>query len=168
MIHYASREAGYGPLVSNSEGLHYFTLRARSDSGAWYLPKFKDQMQSGLKKRQDTVGPIQLLQGPLHPDRAEVQTVIELTDTGLGAWAVQGIANLPVSPPSPAVGGGRFYVVIDGEVTYEGQRLPSLACVFVSADENTPEFLAGPEGARLLVLQLPESAIASPTALLQA
>ncbi len=160
MVHYASREAGYGPLVSGNEGLHYFTLRAVTDSGAWYLPKFRDQMNRGLKKRQDTVGPIARFQGPLNCSGAGIDEIIEPATTGLAAWAVQVAANTAMTPPAHPNSGGRFYVVIDGDIEYADQQLPALACIFTSSDEGALELKAGESGARVLVLQFPDSALA--------
>ena len=51
-VHYASPHSGYGPLISESDGISYFTLRAMSDTGAWYLPEAREHLKTRIKKQQ--------------------------------------------------------------------------------------------------------------------
>src|SRR5260221_8622645 len=44
-VHYAGAHTGYGPITAGSDGLDYFTLRARMDTGAQFLPVARDKMQ---------------------------------------------------------------------------------------------------------------------------
>src|ERR1700704_1597605 len=49
-VHYAGAHTGYGPITAGGEGLAYFTLRARMDSGAQFLPGARDKMQRVPKR----------------------------------------------------------------------------------------------------------------------
>nr|MBF0681911.1 hypothetical protein [Pseudomonas sp.] len=49
-VHYAGAYTGYGPLTAGPEGLWYFTMRPVFESGALYIPQFRDQMVPGPKR----------------------------------------------------------------------------------------------------------------------
>ena len=50
-VHYAGAYSGYGPLVSGSDGLAYFTLRSVFETGSLTLAKHADQMKRGPKRQ---------------------------------------------------------------------------------------------------------------------
>lgn len=105
--HYAGRHTGYGPIESGRDGLWYFSLRAHTDPGARFLPEWRDRMEKCPKRH---------LLG---------ETIDEQPD---------GLAALLLREPKPApAGAARFYVVLSGEITWQGSALPRLAVVF--ADE---------------------------------
>src|SRR5258706_4586143 len=47
-VHYADHHTGYGPINAGPQGFSYFTLRAKTDSGAIYLhhPGYRDKFKS--------------------------------------------------------------------------------------------------------------------------
>lgn len=154
-VHYAGAHTGYGPITAGSDGLSYFTLRARMDSGAQFLPGARDKMQRVPKRH--------LLGHAVRPCEAsdlaarresEVVTVLEPEAGGIAAWMLRlsagGTAAAPVRP-----GGGRFLLVIGGVLELNGERLPRLSTVFVSAESPAPQLRAGNEGLEVLVLQFP-------------
>src|SRR5438093_9977447 len=80
-VHYAGAHTGYGPITAGSDGLDYFTLRARMDSGAQFLPGARDKMQRVPKRH--------LLGNPVRPStvselaiRSEVNAVLEPQNDG--------------------------------------------------------------------------------------
>ena len=154
-VHYAGAHTGYGPITAGSDGLSYFTLRARMDSGAQFLPGARGRMQRVPKRH--------LLGNPVHPSEApelaarrelEVVTILEPQADGIAAWMLRlpaaGTATAPVHP-----GGGRFLLVIGGTLQMNGEMLPRLSTIFVSAEEPAPQLRAGSEGLEVLVLQFP-------------
>ena len=152
-VHYAGAHTGYGPITAGSEGLHYFTLRARMDTGAQFLPGARDKMQRGPKRH--------LLGNPVRPSpasalatRSEIITVLEPQNDGIAAWMLRVPAGGTSAPPVHP-GGGRFLVVIGGVLELNGERLPRLSTAFVSAEESLPLLRAGNEGLEVLVLQFP-------------
>ena len=162
MVHYASREAGYGPIVAGAGGLKYLTLRAVGDVGAWYLPESRDRLRRGLPKRQLHAGPWAVA-GPvaLHGRAApEVRPVVAADDQGLAAWIVRLGPDQHADEPRHAGGGGRFLVVAAGAVVLDARVLGRLACAFASADEPAVRLRAGRAGAEVLVLQFPAPAAA--------
>ena len=160
-IHYTSPESGYGPIVSAQDGLSYFTLRAVSDSGAWYLPESRELMKKGLDKKQVTVGAPPLSDDAARMARREaaVETMIEPQGNGLAAWFVRVPPNGRVAAPVAANGAGRFHVVASGTLIADGQRYGSLSSVWVSADESGFEIVAGEDGLEVMVMQYPGEAL---------
>ena len=152
-VHYAGAHTGYGPITAGSEGLDYFTLRSRMDTGAQFLPGARDKMQRVPKRH--LLGPV------LAPCEAsdlaarqapEVVALIEPQADGIAAWMLRVPAgNSSVAPVHP--GGGRFLLVIGGVLELNGERLPRLSTAFVSAEESMPLLCAGSEGLEVLLLQ---------------
>jgi len=154
-VHYAGAHTGYGPISAGNDGLSYFTLRARMDPGAQFLPGARGKMQRVPKRHLlgDVLPPCPAsdLATLTHP---EVITVLEPQADGIGAWIQRvpphGRAAMPVHP-----GGGRVLRVFAGALGLKGERLPRFAAVFVSAEEPAPELCAAGEGVEVLVLQFP-------------
>jgi hypothetical protein len=106
MVHYAGRHTGYGPIKSGAHGLWYFSLRAVSDPGARFLPEARKDMEKG-------------------PKRQLLGETIEPQPDGIAAWVLR--------QPMPApVGAARFYVVLSGDIAWQGSRLPRLAVAFAT------------------------------------
>ncbi|MDG1274118.1 MAG: hypothetical protein P8P46_06550, partial [Alphaproteobacteria bacterium] len=49
-LHYARGHTPYGPITAGPSGVVYFTLRARWDSGAKYMPGAKDKLKKVRRK----------------------------------------------------------------------------------------------------------------------
>jgi hypothetical protein len=154
-VHYAGAHTGYGPITAGNEGLHYFTLRARMDSGAQFLPGAREKMQR-VPKRHLLGNPVQPSEASELTARRETQliAVLEPQTDGIAAWMLRIPAGRSASAPVHP-GGGRFLLVIGGALELNGERLPRLATAFVSADEEAPPLRAGSGGLEVLVLQFP-------------
>lgn len=156
-VHYASAHSGYGPLVSEADGIAYLTLRLVSDTGAWYLPEQREHLDRNAKKRQRTaqaVSPLgaEALRALTEPT---VEAVLPCDASGLAAWRVRLPPNGRAPAPAGIVpGSGRFYVLMQGGLRLQGDTLSGLATVFVSP-EDTIELEASREGAEVMVLQFP-------------
>ncbi len=154
-VHYAGAHTGYGPITAGSEGLGYFTLRTKMDSGAQFLPGARDRMQPVPKRH--------LLGRAVRPcedaalstlNNAEVETVLEPQPDGIAAWVARVPPGAAIGAPMPP-GGARFLLVIGGTLELGGEHLPRFATAFVSSDEPSPMVRAGDKGLELLVLQFP-------------
>ncbi|MSQ88876.1 MAG: hypothetical protein EXR32_06320 [Betaproteobacteria bacterium] len=154
-VHYAGAHTGYGPITAGSDGLSYFTLRPRMDSGAQFLPGARDKMQRVPKRHLlgRAVRPCEISDLASRQE-SEVVTVLEPEADGISAWMLRltagGAFAAPVHP-----GGGRFLLVIGGVLELNGDRLPRLSTVFVPAQAPAPQLRAGNEGLEVLVLQFP-------------
>ncbi len=151
-VHYASPQAVYGPIVSNDDGLAYFTLRVLADQGVWYMPERREAMSLGMFKEQCS-GAASIAGTP------PVTTLIEARDDGLGAWLLRPGAGAPAVVEAPCSPAGRFHIVARGAYTLDGQRLPRLACVYVSPPDESPALVADDDDSVLVVVQFPAQAI---------
>ena len=52
IVQYANGHSPYGPIVSRSEGMRYFTLRARWDPGAKYMPASRKKLIEGNQRQR--------------------------------------------------------------------------------------------------------------------
>jgi hypothetical protein len=154
-VHYAGAHTGYGPITAGSAGLAYFTLRARMDSGAQFLPGARDRMQRVPKRHLlGHAGRPSEASALAARREAEVVTVLAPQEDGIAAWLLRLPAGSSTATPVHP-GGGRFLLVIGGVLELNGERLPGLATAFVCAEEAAAPVRAGNAGLELLVLQFP-------------
>ncbi|VTU45758.1 hypothetical protein SRS16P2_00311 (plasmid) [Variovorax sp. SRS16] len=160
-IHYASREAGYGPLVAGADGLDYLTLRTVTDPGAWYLPESREKMRKGLRKRQESVGPVRVSTSASLAELAQPATEVLIASdaSGLAAWVVRVPPCGRATAPAQRDSGGRYHVVVSGALATHGELLGPPACVWHSGDEAPMALHAGAAGLEVLVLQYPAFAL---------
>ena len=153
-VHYAGAHTGYGPITSGPDGLWYFTLRPRMDSGAKFLPGAREEMKKG-PKRQLLGEPIDVSEDCSRQTAAKIEEVFAPQPDGIGAWLLRIPPRGSMKGPAHPGGLGRFYVVASGRVKAAGATLARLATVFVTADEEPVEIEAESDGAEVLVLQFP-------------
>jgi hypothetical protein len=160
-IHYASAHSGYGPLQSGDQGISYFTLRARGDVGAWYLPEAREQLNIRIKKRQAHATPTTRidLAGLMTLAAVFEEMLIAPDADGMAVWLIRLPPNSTALPPAGlADSSGRFYVVSQGALSVSEVLMSAWATVFVSPDEAL-DLTAGPEGVEVFVLQFPRTDI---------
>jgi hypothetical protein len=174
-VHYASPEAGYGPVVAGPDGLWYFTLRAVHDTGSWHLPLHRAKMRMGLKKRhamahvrvsstagaglqQAAAQPIARL-GIASPNKPARQPLIEPLigpePDALAAWMLRVPPSQRLVPPADESGVGRFYIVGRGALQIGEAQFGALSLLFVSADETGFAIQAAAQGAEVVAVQFP-------------
>jgi len=152
-VHFTKGYTGYGPVCApHDESLFYFTLRAQSEPGAFFLPEARDKQRPG-PKRNLTVN-VQT-SGAGTGEGLELDEVIPLEPEGLAAWRLRLNPGQSTMGPAPDSGGGQYYVVLDGELTFKGNIYESLSCLFVSPPEEPFEVGASARGAEALILQFP-------------
>lgn len=152
-IHYASRQAVYGPLVAGDAGLEYVTFRAVYQRGLFKFPDERRRMGSG--RRSQSMGDI-LPEDPKRLAQARVEPVISATNDGLAAWTMRLPPASRLEAPIHPGGAGRFLLLTRGTATVDQARLGELDVAWIGNRGAT--VVAGPEGAELIVLQLPLSA----------
>ena len=160
-VHYASAHSGYGPLVSGDEGISYLTMRAVSDTGAWYLPEQREHLKLRIKKQQKHAHPSSEVSADdlRKLAAATEETLIPCDEGGLASWVLRLPPNTRAKSPAGAdQGGGRFYVVTKGSLRLSADEMQGLATVFVSPEE-TLDLEAGADGVEVVVLQFPAAAL---------
>jgi hypothetical protein len=145
-VHFAEAYTPYGPIRTGADGLTFFTLRAKADPGAEYMPESRARM---IRKARRNVA-AQVPPGPsaeLWPAHAD----------GLGAWIVRAAAGAVA--PAPRGDGRRYYLVVEGSATQGATQgatqLPRWSCIWAAAGAEAPALTAGPEGAGVVVIQFP-------------
>jgi hypothetical protein len=143
-VHFADAYTPYGPIRIGSEGLTFFTLRARADPGAEYMPGSRAQMTR--KARRSVAADV--------PARGESAALWATHDDGLGAWIVRARPGEAVA--SPPGDGGRYYLIVEGSVTHDTTALPRWSCIWKAGDATHPALTAGPDGVDIVVVQFPQ------------
>jgi len=156
-VHYADHHTGYGPITAGAQGYSYFTLRARTDSGAVYLhrPGYREKLKPS-RKRHHTAAGLTLSTGPVLLARREpaLQPLFERNgEDGLAAWLLRLGPGLQYTGPDPRQTGGQYYLVVNGSLHIGDRPCPSWATVFVGAADGPLQMQAGDGGAEALVLQ---------------
>lgn len=155
-IHYSAGYSGYGPITTSDEGVFYFTLRAQSEPGAFFLPESRDRQKPGRRRNLMAEVPCAPTDAKLPPiDAVAMESIIELEEGGLGAWLLRMGPSMESTGPDPMQGGGQYYVVLNGSLEYEGADYEKWSLVYVTPPESTVALKAGAEGVEVLVLQFP-------------
>ncbi|MBT5498332.1 MAG: hypothetical protein HOK54_21550, partial [Alphaproteobacteria bacterium] len=114
-VQYAGANTPYGPIQAEAEGVDYFTLRQRWDSGAKYLPEKSDMLVKG-EQRQVVGGKavsdaVALPELGAEPHR---ETLIEPAEDGLFAEWLGVAPGGKAALPDAGAGGGQYHVVVSG------------------------------------------------------
>ncbi len=64
-------------------------------------------------------------------------------------------SNLSFTGPDPLLGGGQYYVVLQGSLILDGQDYEKWSCIFVEPPEEGLTISSGPSGLMVLILQFP-------------
>lgn len=162
-VHYASPHSAYGPLVSGDAGIAYLTLRAVGDTGAWYLPEQRQDLQVRIPKRQAHGAPAapMALEAIGSLPRPVTEVLIPPEESGLAAWLLRVPAGTAGEWPAGAeAGGGRFVVVQQGSLRLPDAELGALAVAWAEPEDHLP-VTAGPQGLEAVVVQFPAEAASS-------
>lgn len=150
-LHFANFHTAYGPIAAGDQGLTWLTLRDVADEGAWYLPEGRGQAEKAALRRN--------VSSNLAKERsAGLQIVVPPAEDGLAVWRLgltpaQRVepSDLPAFTPGA---GGRFHLVLDGSIVWQGDRLGVRSLVYATAEERL-SMTAGDDGADILILQFP-------------
>ncbi len=156
-VQYANGHSPYGPIVAGPDGIDYFTLRARWDPGAKYMPGSRDKLIKG-NQRQRLVPGIER-SAPEDLARrfgAEFEIVLDAEGDGLVAYMARFGPEASACVPEASNSGGQYWLVTGGTMMLDGKSYGHLSCLFVTADEPPTIIGAGSEGMEMLVLQFPE------------
>lgn len=156
-VHYASGKTAYGPIVANSKGLSYLTLRPRIEYGGHYLSDPETVVDRLAPKFQTTSSAV-LPATASELVSAQTASQVEMLkpdSSGLAVWLSRLPASALLTVPAQERPANRFYVVTGGSAILHGETLPPWSCVWMNANEQFTQIVAGPQGAELLTLQFP-------------
>lgn len=154
-VHYADRYTPYGPLTAGAAGLSYVTLRAVSDTGAYYMPDRRSDLGAGLAARADGVPDRRNLTFDLAVEPAATAQLRRDAD-GLRIEVATAAAGESAAF-DPTGGAGAFAVVLDGAIVHGDAELAAGALRWAPPDAATPfTFTASDAGpVRVAMLQFP-------------
>ncbi len=156
VVHYAGAYTGYGPIVSGDNWLKYFTVRAQFETGNVPLERARTEMLRGPKRHAHT-DPVALRSEAAISALTDAVTTTLMApgDDGLGASLV-GLgrnAGYPVRHLDASV--GQFVFVMGGALHCGENTLEKWEPLYIPHGESAA-LRAGPAGAEILVLSMPE------------
>jgi hypothetical protein len=153
-VQYADSSTTYGPIyVSDDEPMVFYNFRAHSDIGQHYMPGSRDKMVHDRGRLIHVRADLRLGED-LQPNAVARLTLIELAEDGLAAYETRASAST-VLPRETVGGSGCFGLVLDGSMLVDGVPVTRDGVAFAAAGDQQPVRRAGPDGLRLLELQLP-------------
>jgi hypothetical protein len=157
-LEYAGAFTPYGPIRAGDDGVSYLTLRHEWDAGLKFMPAEREFLKTGKRKPRAMMSrEIDVTEGPSLASLSEPSCAfaIEPQPDGLGAWRYRIPPRGSITGPDPASGYGQYWVPLAGEDATNGDALPALSCVFLSADEPARTVVGGASGLDVLVIQFP-------------
>jgi len=156
ILHYANAYTGYGPIRAAEDGISYFTLRAQSEPGAFFIPQAREFQKAN--QRRNLTAKVSVLD-----DDQELKDIVGIEQTvlfepeaqGLAAYRLRLATGERFTGPDPARGGGQFYVVLNGTLEHDGDAYDRWSCIFVEPPEQGLDIVSGLPGLELLILQFP-------------
>ena len=156
-VQYANGHSPYGPVAAGPDGLDYFTLRARWDPGAKYMPRSRGKLIKGNQRQRLVAGiPTDSTDDLKRRSGADFEMFLMAEDDGLAGFLGRLGPGASACVPSVPKSGGQYWVVVGGSMMLEGRSYPRLSCLFATADQPPTIVAAGDGGLELLVLQFPE------------
>ena len=157
-VHYAGAYTGYGPLLSDSHGLKYFTIRAVFDTGVTLSTDWRGNMVRGPKRHAEASAG-----EPWSTDRLSALTQAEHENTiapaeGMGAikTRIPPARAVTLTPIDSSI--GQFIFVLAGEVVIGGITLTPWESAFVPAADGAVQVVAASQGAEVIALHMPHTA----------
>jgi hypothetical protein len=151
VFQFADPGTPYGPIVANDGGVGFFTLRGVANAGAFYMPESREQMQG--KAGRNIVRAFSC--GERHERGVEREVLVAETPDLMAAEGMHLAPHATASGPEAPSSGGQYYLVIDGVVRHGDEVLEPDSLVWVDPSDPAPEFVAGPQGAHILMMQFP-------------
>jgi hypothetical protein len=150
-VHYTDSFTPYGPFNLGPEGVAWVTFRTQADSGAQTMPESREKMARKAGRHftialEDAVDTTK--SGPMR-----IEALVDPHDDGLGAYVITAGPGSNVVEPAGG-GSGRYSLVIDGAVEQDGKTLGRHSIIF-SRPGSATSYRTGPQGARVVALQLP-------------
>jgi hypothetical protein len=163
-VQYSDAYTPYGPIAPNHGGLAFLTLRPEHDPGVHYVPSGPSELRPRPKRRFVVRYPVTEMgrMSGIESESTEGQPLPE-PDGLLAAQFRLAPQDIFVGS-SPALGGGQYWLVAKGEVTYDGTDLGAGSLVFLAPADASLSVRARQSGAVLVQLQFGDHshAIAQP------
>ncbi|MFN0301721.1 MAG: hypothetical protein ACKVQU_15360 [Burkholderiales bacterium] len=156
-VHYAGAYTGYGPITSGKGGLWYFTLRPMMDNGAQFLPESRAKMKPWPKKHWHSAPIGSAAAGELACLVAVRVATIQVDPDGMLIQTIRIPPNGKHVAPSPAPGGGQFFLVTVGQLVVAPKVYSQWSCIWVAHTDEAITLEAGAAGVEVLLAQCPRA-----------
>ena len=148
-LHYAGGHTPYGPITTQEQGVHFFTLRQEWDSGGKPMPEKRDALKPVRRRFRMAEN---VLDEAILGKRSDVMPC-DLDGLGVSLFSLKPNQQETCDLDTP--GGGQYVLVTDGSILYDDIKLPRLSCLFRYPEEPPLHITASKFGATVLVLQFP-------------
>jgi hypothetical protein len=162
LLHYADAYTVYGPFGAGPEsGMRFFTLRPVASELHGGMPEHRaDLLYRGERHFEYDLDKL-LDEGAPAKGEVTVDTLIEEKADGLAAYLLRIGAGAAATPPKGELRTGRYTVVLEGELSYEGRSFGPTSLGWSSGEIEEMALHGGPGGAAVLFLYLPYPSTAS-------
>jgi len=154
VVHYTDGYTPYGPIVAGDDGIGFYTLRVQSYLDVHVMPGSRSEMARRARRGLTIDAGLKPGHPEAHDAGASVNSLVA-EDDGVASWSVRLAPGATETGPSPADGGGQYHIVVNGTWEQGGEQLPPKSVAFVEQGDPPAEYLAGPDGLELVVMQFP-------------
>jgi hypothetical protein len=155
-LHYTDAYTVYGPFgASPNAHFNFFTLRGERSALHGSMPANRDQyLYRGARRLEIDLEPF-LDQPPAPAGEVEVNALIDPQEDGLAAFLLCFGRDAVSAPPLGELRTGRYTVVLEGEVRWDGKELQPRSLGWTTGEVPDPVLEGGSNGAKVLFLHLP-------------
>jgi hypothetical protein len=153
-LHYAGGHTPYGPVTAGAEGIVYFTLRARWDAGAKYMPGARDKLKPVKRKHRMAANVAVPDPGALRAAGAgERHEVMSVAEDGTCAYLFTIGAGLEAVLETPVSAGGQYAIIVAGSAVDGARALPRLSGFYRFRRDPPLSITGGADGAAVMLMQ---------------
>jgi len=155
MVHYSAAGTLYGPFTAGTEvPLQMLTLRQAGSQFTGLMPDNREQLAAPDKRKHLEVELSSWLDDPLPSANEHLcNAIFPLQNDGVAAFSVIAGARAELDQAGAGTDGGRYYVVIEGEMIDGDRVLPTLSIGWSPSGAGECALRAGDSGLRLLILK---------------
>ncbi len=151
-FHYADAYTPYGPIVGGVQGISFFTIRPACATGYFPMPQSRHLMPG--RPGRNIGGQFDIDMPLPAPNQSTRETLLEAPEDNTRVVGLR-LGPNAACQGEPTTGGDQYYLVCTGSLQHQGRQAGPMTLVRLARGEPTTTLRAGPEGAAVLMLQLP-------------
>lgn len=149
-VHFAGGHTPYGPIYTDDQGTHFFTLRAHWDGGGKPMPQCRNTLQP-VRRVYRLASNI-----AFDTEQSEQHEVMPAEENGLGVTMFRLAPDTNRTLDLPVTGGGQYALVLQGNAQHGDVSLAANSCLYRYPEEKALVLTGGAQGACVLLLQFPK------------
>ena len=151
-FHYADAYTPYGPIVGGQEGISFFTIRAACATGYFPMPESRKLIPG--RPGRNIAGQFDINKPLPAANESTREKLLEAEEDHVLVFGMRLGPNASMQG-EPTLGGDQYYLVCSGFLTHEGKEVAPMSMLRLERGETPLTLKAGPQGAEVLLLQLP-------------